>query len=179
MSKFKQNLANIITCSRIVGTLIMAFLPARSLGFFIVYSYAGLSDVADGYVARKLGTVSAFGSKLDSISDLLFYIVMMVKILPLLIYFLPHYVMLTIYSIFAVRILIYIYTGLSKHIFLSSHSYLNKATGLLLFFVPFLVTAKFFVYYAITICVIAIVSALNEIRFLSRYDRNTPQTPGE
>lgn len=170
MSKLKKNLANIITCTRLISTLVMAFLHTRSLSFFIVYSYAGLSDILDGFVARRLGTTSALGSKLDSISDLAFYIVMMIKILPLLIHFLPRYVMMAIYVIFVLRLSIYIYTGVTKRRFLSSHSYYNKATGFMLFFVPFLVTKDFFTYYALVICTIAMISALNEIRFLSKLD---------
>lgn len=168
MSKFKQNLANIITCTRIIGTIVMAFLPIFSTSFFIVYAYTGFTDVADGFVARRLGTTSTLGSKLDSISDLLFYTVMMIKILPYLILYLPRAVMMAIYFIFGLRLSIYLYTGITRRKFLSSHSYFNKATGLMLFFVPFLIKRDFFTYYAVTICTIAAISALNEVRLLSK-----------
>lgn len=31
---------------------------------------AGLTDVLDGYLARRLGTVSRFGARLDAVADL-------------------------------------------------------------------------------------------------------------
>ena len=78
----KKNLANIITITRIIGTIIFFNLEVLSPMFYYVYIYCGLSDVIDGFVARKLNITSPIGSILDSISDLLFYTVMMIKILP-------------------------------------------------------------------------------------------------
>lgn len=162
----KKNAANIITGTRILSTLVMIIMPVFSTGFFVSYTYAGISDVADGFVARKFNLVSTFGSRLDSYADLFFYISMMIKILPYLIYYLPTYVMIAIYSIFAFRMLLYAYVWLTKHKFISSHSYFNKATGFTLFFVPYLIRTKMFTFYASMICAIAIVAAINEIRLL-------------
>lgn len=36
----------------------------------------------DGAVARKTGSVSKFGSKLDSVADFVFIVVCLIKILP-------------------------------------------------------------------------------------------------
>ena len=162
----RNNLANIITSTRIIGTVIMAFLPTLTMPFFIVYAYTGLTDVLDGFVARRLGTVSEFGSKLDSASDLLFYITMMLKILPLLIVTLPRGIMLTIYIIFGIRVIIYLYAWLFRHKFQASHAYLNKATGFLLYFVPFLLRTKVFTFYAGFICAIAAVAAFHEMELI-------------
>lgn len=60
----------------------MIFLPVFSPGFYGVYIAAGFSDMIDGTIARKTGTESAFGAKLDSIADLIFVIVAAIKILP-------------------------------------------------------------------------------------------------
>lgn len=170
MSKawFRKNLANIITCTRIIGTVIMAFLPTLSTAFYVVYAYTGATDVADGFVARRLGTVSKFGSKLDSASDLIFYITMMLKILPLLIIYLPRVIMLTIYTIFAFRIALYVIVFVRKHRFQSSHAYLNKATGFLLYFVPFLLKTRYFTFYAGFICAIAAMAALHELTLVDK-----------
>ncbi len=51
------------------------FCPALSPVFLIFYIIAGIADMADGAVARKTGTVSEFGSKLD---------VCLIKLLPVL-----------------------------------------------------------------------------------------------
>ena len=84
MLNLKKNAANIITSLRIVATAIMIFMPTLSRRFFVAYTFAGITDVLDGFVASKTGTTSKFGSKLDSLADLFFYVSMMIKILPYL-----------------------------------------------------------------------------------------------
>lgn len=167
----KKNAANIITSTRIISTIIMIFMPVFSMGFFVSYTYAGISDVADGYVARKFKLTSDFGAKLDSVADLLFYISMMLKILPYLIQYLPSYVMITIYSVFALRVVLYAYVWFTRKRFLSNHTYFNKATGFLLFFVPYLIRAKFFPLYAGAICTVAIIAGWYEIELLRKERR--------
>lgn len=162
----KKNAANIITATRILGTLVMIIMPVFSKGFYIAYTYAGLSDVADGFVARKFNLTSKFGARLDSFADLFFYISMMIKILPALILYLPAAVMYAIYSIFAFRMLLYVYVWATRHRFLSNHTYLNKATGFTLFFVPYLIRTRIFTFYASMICAIAVVAGIYEIKLL-------------
>ena len=58
--------ANAITLLRISGTAVLLFLRPFSPAFFVVYTLTGVTDVLDGFVARKTGTASDFGAKLDS-----------------------------------------------------------------------------------------------------------------
>jgi len=41
--------------------------------FTLLYLYCGLSDVADGYLARKFKVESSLGAKLDSLADFILY----------------------------------------------------------------------------------------------------------
>ena len=83
MSKaHKWNAADAVTMLRMVGTLCLAFVEPETLGFFAVYTITGLTDVLDGWFARKTGTESDFGAKLDSIADLLFYTIMLIRLFP-------------------------------------------------------------------------------------------------
>ena len=83
MSKaHKWNAADAVTMLRMVGTLGLAFLNPGTLWFFAVYTITGLTDVLDGWLARKTGTESDFGAKLDSIADLLFYTIMLIRLFP-------------------------------------------------------------------------------------------------
>ena len=158
----KKNLANMITCLRIAGTVVMIAMPTLGRGFFIAYTFAGVTDALDGFVARKTGTTSKFGAKLDSAADLFFYISMMIKILPYLFQYLPKFVMIAIFAIFAARVLFYAIFGILTHKFVSNHTILNKITGLLIFLVPYFVRLPFFTFYASFICVVAIVSLVIE-----------------
>ncbi len=74
--------ANIVTCFRIAGSIILLTISVFSLEFYITYLLCGLSDMIDGTIARKTKSVSEFGSKLDTVADLIFVIVVMIKLLP-------------------------------------------------------------------------------------------------
>ena len=49
-------MANIITGIRIVISVFLLFCPVFSQVFYVLYITAGVSDMADGAVARKTGT---------------------------------------------------------------------------------------------------------------------------
>ena len=51
-------MANIITGIRIARSIAILFCPVFSPAFYILYIIAGVSDMIDGTVARKTGTVS-------------------------------------------------------------------------------------------------------------------------
>ena len=78
------NVADTVTSVRIAATISLIFLPLRSVGFLAVYTLTGLTDVLDGWLARKTGTASDFGARLDSIADLLFYGVVLLRLVPIL-----------------------------------------------------------------------------------------------
>ena len=77
-------MANLITCIRIVLSAALLFSPALSPAFYALYLAAGISDMIDGAVARKTGTVSELGSRLDTIADIVFTAVCLIKLLPVL-----------------------------------------------------------------------------------------------
>lgn len=158
-----RNLANIITASRILLTIVMIFLPTLSSEFMIVYSLAGISDVLDGFIARKTKTVSKLGSKLDSVADLTFYTVMMHKIMPFLKKYLSDLIWCGIFLTLIIRIALYTYVGIKDKKFISNHTILNKATGLLLFFLPFTINTKYFLPYSGIICSVALIAAIYEV----------------
>ena len=60
-------MANIITGIRRVCSIALLFCPALSVTFKLLYIIAGVSDMIDGTIARKTGTVSELGSTLDTV----------------------------------------------------------------------------------------------------------------
>ena len=76
--------ANIITALRLVFSILLLFFSALSIPFFAFYSLAGLSDMADGAVARKTKSTSEFGARLDSVADLVFVFCSLLKLIPVL-----------------------------------------------------------------------------------------------
>ena len=68
-------IANCITVSRLLFSLAMILFPPSSVPFAVLYVLCGLTDVLDGFVARKLRTESKTGERLDSAADLFFAVV--------------------------------------------------------------------------------------------------------
>lgn len=67
-------LANVITGCRILFSAIIFLVPVFSPVFYGCYLAAGCTDMIDGTIARKLGTESEFGSKFDTIADIVFVV---------------------------------------------------------------------------------------------------------
>lgn len=68
----KRYAANIITGFRIVFSILLLMFPAFSSGFYFMYLACRITDMIDGAVARKINSVSSFGSRLDSLADFIF-----------------------------------------------------------------------------------------------------------
>ena len=158
-------LPNIITFMRLVGGIVLIFLKPLSLPFVIVYSLSGFTDAIDGYVARKTGQESDFGSKLDSVADLVFYTVMMLKMLPTLIERLPLTIWYLVGAILIFRIMIYMINAIKHRKFLSSHSYLNKASGLMMFALPYFAFTDYLEPYSWMLAGITAVAAIYEFTY--------------
>jgi len=81
----KANLPNILTWIRIAAIPVVVYCFFSSLEFArpiagIVFGLAAITDVLDGYAARKLGQTSRFGEFLDPVADKLMVTVALVLI---------------------------------------------------------------------------------------------------
>jgi len=79
----KANLANILTWIRIAAIPVIVYSFFSSMDFArpiagIVFGLAAITDVLDGYAARKLGQTSRFGEFLDPVADKLMVAVALV-----------------------------------------------------------------------------------------------------
>lgn len=68
-----KNLPNVLSVSRIMISGLLFFLGGYPVLFTILYFYCGVSDVVDGYIARRWKAESSIGAKLDSLGDFVFY----------------------------------------------------------------------------------------------------------
>ena len=72
--KLIKNIPNLLTWTRIIACIVAASLFVignihAALGFYV---YGAVSDLLDGFAARKLNAISEFGRKLDTVSDKLY-----------------------------------------------------------------------------------------------------------
>ena len=156
----KKHIANIITGSRIALSLPLLFIPLSSAWFYVFYMFCGLTDMIDGTIARKTETVSSFGSKLDTASDLVFMAVCAVKLLPKINICIWLWIWIAVIAIVKVTNIVIGFIRRKKLVAL--HTVLNKTTGLLLFFMP--LTLQFIVptYSLAVVCTVATIAALQE-----------------
>lgn len=154
---------NILTVFRIAGSLCLLFFRPPSLAFYIIYSLCGFSDVLDGFIARRTGTTSELGAKLDSIADLLFYAVMVICIMPVLIVILPVWLWVATGVVIVLRLASYLTAAIKYGRFASMHTYMNKFTGGAMFTMPYCLLAPCAVALCAVICLIAGLSSLEEL----------------
>ncbi len=81
----KANLPNILTWIRIAAIPVVVYCFFSSMDFArpiagIVFGLAAITDILDGYAARKLGQTSRFGEFLDPVADKLMVTVVLVLI---------------------------------------------------------------------------------------------------
>ena len=169
----KKDIPNIITALRIVGTLCLLFIRPLSPAFYVVYTLAGITDVLDGYLARRMNASSEFGARLDSVADLLFYTLSLIRILPVLWERLPHHIWIAVGLILFLRVCSYLVAALRFRRFASHHSWMNKATGFLVFAIPYFILTSVAGPYCWLTCGFGGVSTVEELYshiFSKRYD---------
>ena len=75
----RKYIPNILTALRMLGAVLLLLTKPLTLPFYLLHIFCGLTDALDGAFARALHASSRLGAQLDSIADLMFYGVMMVK----------------------------------------------------------------------------------------------------
>lgn len=154
---------NCITVLRIVGTLILLFLAPLSGAFYIIYTVCGVSDILDGWIARATNSSSELGSKLDSIADILFYTVSIIKMLPVLWRVLPMWLWYCIGGTLLLRAAAYVVAAIKFRRFASMHTNLNKITSGGLFLIPYSLITPYSAVYCTIVVAIAALSSLQEL----------------
>ena len=147
---------NILTIFRILTSLLIVMVSDKY--FFPLYFFAGVTDILDGWIARKMNWMSRFGTLLDSFGDLLFLLWGTLVIV-------------------LIRCITYLIGYFRFHLFASLHVYLNKLTGLLLFLYPIVLLIIPITPFGIILLVCGSLSAIEELLIVTtteRLDQNVP-----
>lgn len=155
-----KHIANIITISRIVCSILMLRCELFSPQFYFAYIYCGLTDMIDGFVARKTGSVTTLGAKLDSLADLVFVAAAFLKLLPAL--NIPNWLWLWVGAIAIIRIVNLVLGFVKRGEFVTPHTVLNKITGFLLFLLPLTMSFVELKYSGVVVGVVATFAAIQE-----------------
>ena len=152
-----KHLPNIITALRIAGSIDLLFCNAAGWQFWTLYVLCGLSDMVDGWLARKLQAESKTGSVLDSIADLLFVACCAIQLLPTM--SIPSWLWIWAGIIVIIKIVNQILSLLIIKRFCVPHTIANKLTGFLLF-----LTVPTISWHIIPIAIVALIATFAAIQ---------------
>lgn len=153
-------MANALTICRIALSIALLIPAAFSPAFFALYVLAGVTDMFDGYVARKMGTESELGARLDSIADVVLVVVCLVKILPAIA--VPAWLWIWVAAIVFVKVANVVSGLVVEKRLVMPHTMANKVAGFVVFLVPFSIPLFGISVPAIIACAIATFAAVQE-----------------
>ena len=165
-----KNVANILTGFRILGSILLLFFPVFSEVFYSIYIFCGFTDMIDGTIARKTNSTSEFGSKLDTVADLVFVAVSLIKLLSAIP--IPEWLWIWVSVIVIIKFGNIIWGYVSRKKFISLHTTMNRVTGLLLFLLPLTLSFMELKYSSLVVCSIATFAAIQEGVYIVRCCEN-------
>jgi CDP-diacylglycerol--glycerol-3-phosphate 3-phosphatidyltransferase len=68
-----KNIPNYITLVRLILSVLLFFITDNWILFLMIYFICGISDVLDGFLARKFKWQTKTGARLDSLADFIFF----------------------------------------------------------------------------------------------------------
>ena len=155
-----KRIPNLLSASRIALCLPLLMVDAMTTPFWVLYLIAGLTDILDGFLARRWGVESKFGAKLDSLADFVFVLVVGYKLFPWLKLTTALWMMIGLVDL--VKVINAISSFVVKERIEYLHTTANKLTGFLLFIGMMTIEQSYFVPIAWAIACIALFAAIQE-----------------
>ena len=126
-----NRIPNIITALRIPGAVFLLFIYPASVAFWVIYGLCGISDMLDGYLARKMNAESRTGAVLDSVADICFVACCAIRLISVV--QIPIWLWIWAGVIVVIKIVNQVSALIVCKHFCFPHTKANKLTGLLLF----------------------------------------------
>ena len=126
-----KRLPNVISVLRIAGSISLLFCDVKGWPFWSLYVLCGLSDILDGWLARRLHAESKTGAILDSVSDIVFVACCAIRLFPVL--EIPVWLCIWAGVIVFIKMVNQVSALAVFKRFCFPHTWANKLTGFLLF----------------------------------------------
>ena len=126
-----KHLPNVISAFRIAGALGLLFCNVAEWPFWVLYALCGISDMVDGWLARRFHAETETRAILDSVSDLVFVACCAIRLLPVLA--IPVWLWIWAGVIVFIKMVNQISALVVCKRFCFPHTKANKLTGFLLF----------------------------------------------
>ena len=162
--KSMKRIPDLLSMSRIVLCLPLLMVDAMTVPFWVLYVIAGLTDILDGFLARRWGVESKLGARLDSLADFVFVLTVGYKFFPLL--KLPATLWMMIGLIALIKVANAISSYMVKRRIEFLHTRANKLTGFFLFIGMMAIGQSYFVPVAWMIACIALFAAIQEGHYI-------------
>lgn len=162
-------LPNIISGSRIVMAGALFLLTGYPIAFLVLYGLCGLSDVADGYLARKLKAESDTGALLDTLGDVVMYGAIVFVLLAKTTLLYEKTVLVSLAGIVGLKLINLAVTRVRFGTWGVVHTWAYKGTGLLVFLIlpVYYLDPDFPVGPVLGLCVLAGLAAVEELLILT------------
>ena len=126
-----NRIPNIISALRILGAIFLLIFYPAGAAFWVIYVICGLSDMLDGYLARKLHAESKTGAVLDSVADICFVACCAIRLIPII--HIPTWLWIWAGAIVIIKLANQVSALIVCKRLCFPHTTANKLTGLLLF----------------------------------------------
>ena len=160
MKDKRHCIPNLLTFARMLLCIPLGMTETLSPLFYLLYTLIGISDILDGWLARRWHCTTPFGAQLDGAADLIAFGVIGWKIWPILHF--PAWLWGLLVCIVCIRIGNMLCTYLRKSTNIFQHILLNRLTGLLLFISIYVIESALFQWLAMGIAILALLAALQE-----------------
>lgn len=167
-----KNIPNYITLVRLVLSVLLFFITDNWILFLMIYFVCGVSDVLDGFLARKFHLQTKTGARLDSLADFIFFFAAFFRMLLSYKLIIPAPIVLGIILITLIRFLNLYITRKKFGMPGVLHTIGNKISGMIFFFAcP---TAVILEYIPLWVILIPLISALEETLILHKTSSYNP-----
>ena len=126
-----KHLPNVVSVLRIAGSVGLLFCDVTGWAFWVIYAFCGISDMVDGWLARKIHAETRAGAVLDSVADIIFVACCAIRLLPVL--EIPTWLWIWAGVIVFIKIVNQVSALIVYKRFCFPHTAANKLTGFLLF----------------------------------------------
>jgi len=169
-----KNIPNFLSFIRIALSVILLFINNRFI-FLTIYLICGLSDVLDGYIARRYKLETNVGAKLDSLADFIFFITSLTCMIYSYGLRIPDAIIIGGIVVVGIRLLNFGITRRKFKQFGILHTVGNKLSGITIFLVcPWAIVSGDM---PTSIIIIPLLSALEETLILFKADNYNPNIP--
>jgi len=167
--KHLPNALGLLRIALMVPLLILTFVAPFSLAFIIIFITAGVTDIIDGPLARRIkGARSEFGATIDSVADMIMVLVSFIFIIPRM--DIDMWLKIAFWAALAYKLFSGVLGNIKHKEMVWLHTYGNKFLAITLFslpilyyFVPYAAEQCWFIVYATIVMASIVIITTEEI----------------